>query len=109
MRPGGAAGSTTGSVKVLRHLLLAKVLQRELRQTLHGELVSPIRLNGTVIDEQTVRAITSFILLYLGVFILGTAVLSVDSAIQGPALSPLDAISTAWRITPSRRRSATRR
>ncbi len=92
---GGSAGSTTGSVKVLRHLLLGKVLRRELRQALHAELVSPIRLKRTTIDDRTVRAVTSFILLYLGIFIVGTAVIAVDSAIQGPALTPLDVISTA--------------
>jgi trk system potassium uptake protein TrkH len=92
---GGSAGSTTGSVKVLRHVLLGKVLRRELRQTLHAELVSPIRLNGRVVDEQTLRAVTSFILLYLGLFVLGAGVNVVDSALQGPELTPLDAISAA--------------
>jgi trk system potassium uptake protein TrkH len=92
---GGSAGSTTGSVKVLRHVLLGKVLRRELRQTLHAELVSPIRLNGRVVDEQTLRAVTSFILLYLGLFVLGAGVIVVDSALQGPELTPLDAISAA--------------
>jgi trk/ktr system potassium uptake protein len=92
---GGAAGSTTGSVKVLRHLLLGKVLRRELRQTLHAELVSPVRLNGRVVDEQTLRAVGSFVLLYLALFVVGTGVIVVDSALQGPDLTPLDAISAA--------------
>ena len=43
---GGSAGSTSGSIKVVRHLLLGKALRRELRQTLHPEQVIPIRLNG---------------------------------------------------------------
>jgi trk system potassium uptake protein TrkH len=42
---GGSAGSTTGSVKVVRHLLLGKILRREIDQTLHPELVLPVRLN----------------------------------------------------------------
>ena len=45
---GGSAGSTSGSIKVVRHLLLGKSLRRELRQTLHPEEVIPIRLNGVV-------------------------------------------------------------
>jgi len=92
---GGSAGSTTGSVKVLRHLLLGKVLRRELRQTLHPELVIPIRLNSTPIDERTLRAVTSFVLLYIGLFALGASVIAVDSAIQGPEMTPLDVISAA--------------
>ncbi len=92
---GGSAGSTTGSVKVLRHLLLGKVLRREFRQTLSPELVVPVRLNGKIVDEQTLRAVTSFILLYLGLFIAGTAVIGIDSALQGPDLTPVDVISAA--------------
>ena len=56
---GGSAGSTTGSVKVVRHLLLGKILRREIDQTLHPELVLPVRLNRRVVDERTLRAISS--------------------------------------------------
>jgi trk system potassium uptake protein TrkH len=92
---GGAAGSTTGSIKVVRHLLLGRSLRRELRQTLHPELVIPVRLNGSVIDERMLRALVSFILLYVGIFIVGTAVIEIDSAIQGPPLVAVDAISAS--------------
>ena len=70
---GGSAGSTTGSVKVVRHLLLGKILRREIDQTLHPEIVLPVRLNRTVVDERTLRAVSSFILLYIGIFVVGAA------------------------------------
>ena len=70
---GGSAGSTTGSVKVVRHLLLGKILRREIDQTLHPELVLPVRLNRSVVDERTLRAVSSFILLYIGIFVVGAA------------------------------------
>ena len=54
---GGSAGSTGGSIKVVRHLLLGKVLRREVDQTLSPEVVMPIRLNGAPVDERTIRAI----------------------------------------------------
>lgn len=92
---GGSAGSTTGSVKVLRHLLLGKVLRRELRQTLHPELVLPVRLNKTPVDERTLRSVIAFVALYLAFFVVGTAIISVDSSLQGPDVSPVDAISAA--------------
>ena len=92
---GGSAGSTTGSVKVVRHLLLGKILRREIDQTLHPELVQPVRLNRRVVDERTLRAVSSFILLYIGVFILGAALLSLDAARTGIGLSPFDAISVS--------------
>ncbi len=92
---GGSAGSTGGAIKVVRHLLLGKVLRRELRQTLHPEVVIPIRLNGVVVDERTLRAITAFILLYVGLFVVGAGLIAVDAAFQGPDVSAYDAIAAA--------------
>ncbi|MFO7571822.1 MAG: TrkH family potassium uptake protein [Gaiellaceae bacterium] len=92
---GGSAGSTTGSVKVIRHLVLGRVLRRELTQTLRPEVVMPIRLSGSVVDERTLRAIVVFVLLYLGLFIAGAGVIAVDASLQGPDLLPIDAISAA--------------
>jgi len=90
---GGSAGSTGGSVKVVRHLVLAKVIRREMRQTVHPEAVMPIRLNGAVVDERTIRAVTTFVLLYIGIFVAGAALLALDAAFQGPRISTLDAIA----------------
>jgi trk system potassium uptake protein TrkH len=90
---GGSAGSTGGAIKVVRHLLLGKVLRRELRQTLHPEVVMPIRLNGAVVDERTLRAIAAFILLYIGLFAVGAGLIALDSAFHGPPMSAFDAIA----------------
>jgi trk system potassium uptake protein TrkH len=89
---GGSAGSTSGSVKVVRHLLLGKILRREIDQTLHPELVVPVRLNRTVVDERTV---SSFVLLYIGIFVVGAAALAIDAARTGLELSVLDAVSVS--------------
>ncbi len=90
---GGSAGSTGGSIKVVRHLLLGRVLRRELRQTVHPELVMPIRFNGVVVDERTLRAIIAFVFLYVGIWCAGTAVVAIDAAIQGPGLSAFEALA----------------
>jgi trk system potassium uptake protein TrkH len=92
---GGSAGSTSGSIKVVRHVLMAKSLRRELRQTVHPEEVVPIRLNRRVLDERTLRAATFFILLYFGLFVAGAAIIAVDTALQGPRLTAIDAIAAA--------------
>lgn len=92
---GGSAGSTGGSIKVVRHLLLGKVLRREVDQTLSPELVMPIRLNGSPVDERTVRAVASFILLYVGLWAVGSAIIAIDSAITGAGLGVLDALGTS--------------
>ena len=92
---GGCAGSTSGSIKVVRHVLMGKSLRRELRQTVHPEEVVPIRLNSRVLDERTIRAATVFVLLYVGIFVLGAALIAVDTAFRGPDLRPIDAIAVA--------------
>jgi trk system potassium uptake protein TrkH len=95
MFPGGSAGSTSGSIKVVRHLLIGRILRRELDQTVHPEVVSPIRLNRTVIDERTLRAVISFVLLYVGIFVAGAIALLVESTRAGVDVSPFEAIAAA--------------
>jgi trk system potassium uptake protein TrkH len=92
---GGSAGSTSGSIKVVRHLLLGKILRRELDQTVHPEVVAPVRLNRAVMDERTLRAVSSFILLYVGFFVAGAGLLAIDAARVGLDLSVLEAVAAA--------------
>ena len=92
---GGSAGSTGGSIKVVRHLLLGKMLRREIDQTLSPEVVMPIRLNGAPIDERTVRAVAAFVLLYVGLWAVGASVIAIDSAISGVGLGALDALTAS--------------
>jgi trk system potassium uptake protein TrkH len=92
---GGSAGSTGGSVKVVRHLLLGRVLRREIDQTLTPELVMPIRLNRTPVDERTLRAVAAFILLYVGFWAVGASIIAIESAIVGVELGTLDAMAAS--------------
>jgi trk system potassium uptake protein len=95
MLVGGSAGSTAGSVKVVRHLLLGRILRRELDQAVHPEMVARVRLNGRAVDERILRAVSSFVLLYVGVFALGTLLLIVDAARVDSDLRLLDAVAAA--------------
>ena len=92
---GGCAGSTSGSVKVARHLLMGRILRREIDLTLHPEVVSVIRSNRTQVNEKTLRAISAFVLLYIGVFIIGVAVLATDASATGLDLSVIEAVAAA--------------
>ena len=92
---GGSAGSTAGSVKVVRHLLIGRILRRELDQTVHPELISTIRLNDVRVDERTLRAVIVFVLLYVGLFTVGALALMVDAARVNLELTPFEAIAAA--------------
>jgi trk system potassium uptake protein TrkH len=95
MFSGGSAGSTSGSVKVVRHVVIGRVLRRELDQTVHAELVMPIRLNRRILDERTLRAIISFVLLYVGIFVVGSLALLIESHRAGVDVTPFEAITAA--------------
>jgi trk system potassium uptake protein len=90
---GASAGSTSGSVKLVRHVVIAKMLRREIRQTVHPELVTPLRLNRNVIDERTLRAIIVFVLLYLGVLAGGAVVILLDSSLRGLDVTAFDSLA----------------
>jgi len=92
---GGSAGSTAGSVKVIRHLLLGRILRRELDLTIHPELVSRVRYGRRPVSGQTLRAIQSFVMLYVGVFAVGTFLLVSDAARVGLDLRLIDAVAAA--------------
>jgi trk system potassium uptake protein TrkH len=90
---GGSAGSTSGGIKVVRHLLLGKILRREIDQTLSPELVLPIRLNRAPVDERTLRAVAVFVLLYVGLWAVGGAVIAIEMAVSGVGVPAIDALA----------------
>ena len=95
MFSGASAGSTGGGIKIVRHLLLFKLVRRELEQTVHREAVMPIRANRRVIDEKALRSTVVFVLLYLLVFAVGALFLVADSRRAGEGLSAFDAFGAA--------------
>ena len=92
---GASAGSPTGSVKIVRHLLVGRLLRRELRQTIHPELVLPIRLNGQPVEERTLRAVLAFVVMYIGIFIVGAALLAIDARFATVDLGITDAVAAS--------------
>ncbi|SNZ02575.1 trk system potassium uptake protein TrkH [Natronoarchaeum philippinense] len=80
---GGSAGSTGGGIKMIRWLVILKSIRRELFTTVHPEAVRPVRLAGRSLDENAVRGIYTFTLLYFVVFLVGTLLLAVDAARVG--------------------------
>jgi trk system potassium uptake protein TrkH len=88
-----SAGSTSGSIKLVRHVAIAKMLRREIRQTVHPELVAPLRLNGAVIDERTLRAIIVFLFLYVGVCVAGAVAILLDSSLVGVRLTAFQSLA----------------
>ena len=92
---GPSAGSTGGSIKVVRHVIIAKMLRRELDQTVHPAVVHPLPLNATRIGERTLRAIIVFVFLYLGICAAGATLIALDSALENVDLTAFESIAAA--------------
>jgi trk system potassium uptake protein len=90
-----SAGSTSGSIKLVRHIVIAKMLRRELDQTLHPHRVAPLRVNGAVVDERALRAIIVFVFLYIGVLLTGAVVILVDSSLRDVDLTAFGSLADA--------------
>ena len=92
---GPSAGSTGGSIKVVRHLLVARILRRELEETVHREAVMPIRLSGAIVDERALRSVVAFVVLYVGIFVLGAVGLVLDARRADVEIGVFEAIGAA--------------
>ena len=73
---GGSSGSTSGGVKVIRHLVMIKNALLEFRRALHPNAIVSLHLNHVTIQQSLVYRILGFFILYMLLFILGAFVLS---------------------------------
>ena len=68
---GGSAGSTSGGVKVVRHLLMIRNGFTEFKRTLHPNAILPVRYNTKAVDRKIIFNILAFFILYMLSFIIG--------------------------------------
>lgn len=94
---GGSAGSTAGSMKMLRTLIIFKLIYREIRRLIHPRAVIPLRLGSRVIDEDSIRGIVVFGIIYVSLFAFGSLLMMEDmertGGIAGQPLHIFEAIS----------------
>ncbi len=76
---GGSAGSTAGGLKVSRLLILSKSSHISLKQTLSPRSVRALKIDGKVIDEGTVANVRNFLILYVAIIVISTALISIGS------------------------------
>lgn len=79
---GASAGSTAGGIKILRILVLAKVVRREIRRLLHPRAIISIRHDGRIVPEQSVFTVVAFFFAFLTTWLAGTmALILLDPAL----------------------------
>ena len=78
MLTGSCAGSTAGGLKLSRVIILVKSTFREIRHVLRPRSVNVVRLDGEAVPDETVRSATSYLALYMILFVLTVLLISVD-------------------------------
>jgi trk system potassium uptake protein TrkH len=73
---GACTGSTTGGIKMARHLIVVKNIRNVFTRLTHPSAITQIKLNGKPLNETTNISIISFVILYLFIFIIGTIVIT---------------------------------
>ncbi len=73
---GGCAGSTGGGIKMTRIMVGVKTAWREVKTIIQPRLILPIKIAGKELKEKQVANIVGFIGLFLGCFVIFSAIMS---------------------------------
>jgi len=109
-----SAGSTGGGIKMVRALLLLKQVRAEMTVMLHPHAVSPVRINGRVVDPKVLSSVAAFMVVYCALLIILSAIMlatglppeeafsAVLSSLNntGPALGSLGPMGSFGHLTP---------
>ncbi len=68
---GACAGSTSGGIKVSRHVLMFKNIFVAFKQLIHPRAVLPLRYNGKIISQNVITGVLAFFFLYIVIFFGG--------------------------------------
>lgn len=73
---GGCTVSTAGGMKMMRILIYLKYSIREFLNHLHPHAVIGIKFNGRVIADRHIRRVMSYLVLYVFILVIGTALMT---------------------------------
>ena len=82
---GACAGSTSGGIKCIRSVIMARIAKNEFRQILHPNAVLPVRVNGLSVSATTKSTVLAFfvvfvLLVFIGWFVMMIIGLDFDDA-----------------------------
>lgn len=73
---GGSAGSTGGSIKIIRVVLMLKNGFQELKKLIHPNAIVPVRIDKEAVDQSTISNVLAFISVYILITVIGTIVVA---------------------------------
>jgi len=77
MISGACAGSTSGGLKIVRVILGIKIVLRSVLRAVFPSAVIPVKINRSPLANKVVEEVSSYIIIYLFLFLLGTFLLTV--------------------------------
>ncbi len=75
---GGCAGSTAGGIKVSRIIILFKSIGREIKAAAHPKTTAKIRMNGRLLEHETVRTVNVYVGILAVLFTACVLIISID-------------------------------
>ena len=76
---GSCSGSTAGGMKISRVLMLVKTIKKELSLIVHPREVRKIRMDGHVLEHETLRNTNVFFVVYFVILLTSTLLISIDN------------------------------
>lgn len=73
---GGSAGSTSGGVKIVRHIVMLKNSFLEFKKALHPNAIIPVRIDGKSVHQNIVFNVISFFIIYMLIFVVSSVILT---------------------------------
>ena len=95
---GGCAGSTGGGMKMIRIMVVLKAAWREVRTMIQPRLIVPVKVGGNALEEKQVANILGFVLLFMVLFVVFTALMGLVISDFGTAATSV--IATMCNIGP---------
>ena len=93
---GACAGSTSGGIKLIRHLVFFKNSFLELKRLLHPKAIIRIKVDKEIVAPRILTHILVFLLLYMMLFVIGSVLMAIIlQNFEQPLLSSIGAVATA--------------
>lgn len=92
---GACAGSTSGGIKIIRHLVFFKTSILEFKRLLHPRGVVRVKVDHEVVPPKILSHILVFLMIYLIIFVCSTLTMSIIlSDFKQPILTSIGAVAT---------------
>lgn len=72
---GACSGSTSGGIKIIRHLIFTKNALLDLKRIIHPNALIPVKINRKSLSNSVIFKTLTFIFVYFFIFVLGSIIL----------------------------------